>query len=59
MRDLGQMLAYLLFLQRDKPAFGKYNFEQKVTYWVVFFSIAVMSRLVPMDMAISCRISNW
>jgi formate dehydrogenase gamma subunit len=41
-RDAGQMLQYLLFLRKDKPKFGKYNFEQKVTYWFVFFSIGMM-----------------
>ena len=41
-RDAGQMLQYLLFLRKDKPKFGRYNFEQKVTYWFVFFSIAMM-----------------
>jgi len=41
-RDAGQMLQYLLFIRRDKPKFGKYNFEQKVTYWFVFFSIGMM-----------------
>ena len=41
-RDAGQMLQYLLFLRKDKPKFGRYNFEQKVTYWFVFFSIAIM-----------------
>jgi formate dehydrogenase subunit gamma len=41
-RDAGQMLQYLLFMRKDKPKFGKYNFEQKVTYWFVFFSIAIM-----------------
>jgi formate dehydrogenase gamma subunit len=41
-RDAGQMIQYLLFLRKDKPKFGKYNFEQKVTYWFVFFSIAIM-----------------
>jgi formate dehydrogenase gamma subunit len=40
--DAGQMLQYLLFLRKDKPKFGRYNFEQKVTYWFVFFSIAIM-----------------
>jgi formate dehydrogenase subunit gamma len=42
LRDAGQMLQYLLFLRKDKPKFGRYNFEQKVTYWVVFFSLAIM-----------------
>jgi formate dehydrogenase subunit gamma len=41
-RDAGQMLRYLLFLRRDKPKFGRYNFEQKVTYWFIFFGIAIM-----------------
>jgi formate dehydrogenase subunit gamma len=41
-RDAGQMLQYLLFMRKDKPKFGKYNFEQKVTYWFVFFSIGMM-----------------
>lgn len=42
LRDAWHMLQYLLFLRKDKPKFGRYNFEQKVTYWVVFFSIALM-----------------
>lgn len=41
-RDAWQMLQYLLFLRKDKPKFGKYNFEQKVTYWFIFFGIAIM-----------------
>lgn len=41
-RDAGHMLQYLLFLRSDKPRFGRYNFEQKVTYWVVFFSLLIM-----------------
>jgi formate dehydrogenase gamma subunit len=41
-RDAGQMLRYLLFLRKDKPTFGKYNFEQKVTYWFLFSSIGIM-----------------
>jgi formate dehydrogenase gamma subunit len=40
--DAGQMLRYLLFLRKDKPKFGKYNFEQKVTYWFIFFGIGIM-----------------
>jgi cytochrome b subunit of formate dehydrogenase len=36
------MLRYLLFLRKDKPSFGKYNFEQKVTYWFLFISIGIM-----------------
>ena len=41
-RDAGQMLKYLLFLSNQKPKFGKYNFEQKVTYWFLFFGIGIM-----------------
>jgi formate dehydrogenase gamma subunit len=40
--DAWHMLQYLLFLRKDKPKFGRYNFEQKVTYWFVFFGIAMM-----------------
>jgi len=41
-RDTGHMIQYLLFLRNDKPKFGRYNFEQKVTYWFVFFGILIM-----------------
>jgi formate dehydrogenase subunit gamma len=41
-RDAWQMILYLLFLRKEKPAFGKYNFEQKATYWFLFFSLAIM-----------------
>lgn len=41
-RDAGQMMQYLLFLRKDKPRFGRYNFEQKVTYWFVFFAVGIM-----------------
>jgi formate dehydrogenase subunit gamma len=41
-RDAWHMVQYLLFLRKDKPRFGRYNFEQKVTYWFVFFGIAIM-----------------
>lgn len=41
-RDAGQMVAYLLFLRKDKPAYGKYNFEQKITYWFIFVGIGIM-----------------
>jgi formate dehydrogenase subunit gamma len=40
--DAGHMLQYLLFLRKDKPKFGRYNFEQKVTYWFVFFGFLIM-----------------
>jgi formate dehydrogenase subunit gamma len=41
-RDAWQMIRYLLFLTRKKPAYGKYNFEQKFTYWFLFFGIGIM-----------------
>ena len=41
-RDAWQMLKYLLFLSKKKPSFGKFNFEQKVTYWFLFFGIGIM-----------------
>jgi len=41
-RDAWQMLKFLLFLTRKKPVFGKYNFEQKVTYWFLFAGIGIL-----------------
>jgi formate dehydrogenase gamma subunit len=41
-RDAWQMLKYLFFLSEKKPGFGKYNFEQKFTYWFLFMGIGVM-----------------
>lgn len=41
-RDTFQMGRYLLFLTERKPKFAKYNFEQKFTYWFLFFSIGLM-----------------
>jgi formate dehydrogenase gamma subunit len=41
-RDSWHMLLYLLFIKKDKPLFGKYNFEQKITYWFVFFGIGIL-----------------
>jgi formate dehydrogenase subunit gamma len=41
-KDAGRMLAYLLFLRDKKPKFGKYNFEEKATYWFYFFGVAIM-----------------
>ncbi|MCU0489600.1 MAG: cytochrome b/b6 domain-containing protein [Anaerolineales bacterium] len=41
-RDAGQMLAYLLFLRKDRPRYGKYSFEEKITYWFLFFGIGIM-----------------
>ncbi len=41
-KDAWNMLLYLVYVKRQKPAFGKYNFEQKVTYWFLFFTIGIM-----------------
>lgn len=41
-RDALQTIKYLLFLSKEKPAHGKYNFEQKFTYWFVFFGVGIM-----------------
>jgi formate dehydrogenase gamma subunit len=41
-RDAGQMVKYLLFLSNKKPKYGKYNFEQKITYWFLFFGIGIL-----------------
>ena len=41
-RDAWQMFQYLLFMRKEKPKFGRYNFEQKVTYWFIFFGVAIM-----------------
>lgn len=43
LRDAWKMVRYLLFLSREKPRFGKYNFEQKFTYWFLFFGIGIMA----------------
>jgi formate dehydrogenase gamma subunit len=41
-RDAVQMIRYLLFLGDRRPPHGKYTFEQKYTYWFVFFGVAIM-----------------
>ncbi len=40
--DAGHMIQYLLFIRKDNPKFGRYNFEQKVTYWFIFFGFLLM-----------------
>lgn len=42
LRDAWKMTKYLLFLSKEKPVYGKYNFEQKVTYWFIFFGVGIM-----------------
>jgi formate dehydrogenase subunit gamma len=41
-QDAWGMIKYLLFFSGTKPKFGKYNFEQKFTYWFLFFGIGIM-----------------
>jgi formate dehydrogenase subunit gamma len=41
-RDAGQMVVYLLYLRKDKPVYGKYSFEEKITYWFLFFGVGIM-----------------
>ncbi len=41
-KDAWSMLLYLVYAKKQKPAFGKYNFEQKVTYWFLFFTLGIM-----------------
>lgn len=42
LRDAWHTLKYLLFFADKQSAHGKYNFEQKFTYWVIFFAIGIM-----------------
>lgn len=42
LKDAWQMIKYLLFLTDKKPKYGKYNFEQKFTYWFLFLGIGIM-----------------
>ncbi|MEJ2011201.1 MAG: cytochrome b/b6 domain-containing protein [Anaerolineales bacterium] len=41
-RDGFKMLRWLLFIDRKKPSFGKFTFQQKFTYWFFIFGIAIM-----------------
>ena len=41
-KDAGSMTKYLLFLAKRRPKYGKYSFEEKLTYWFLFFSIGIM-----------------
>ena len=42
LRDIWKMTKHLLFLSKEKPVYGKYNFEQKFTYWFIFFGVGIM-----------------
>jgi formate dehydrogenase gamma subunit len=41
-KDAWNTFLYLVFIKKQKPAYGKYNFEQKVTYWFLFFAVGIM-----------------
>ena len=41
-RDGFKMLRWLLFMDRKKPSFGKFTFEQKFTYWFFIFGTVIM-----------------
>jgi formate dehydrogenase gamma subunit len=41
-RDAVTVLRYLLYLSEARPRFGKYNFEQKFTYWFLFTAIGIL-----------------
>jgi len=41
-RDAWEMVRYLLYRREKEPAFGRYNFEQKFTYWFLFVGIGIM-----------------
>jgi formate dehydrogenase gamma subunit len=41
-KDAIHMLAYLVFIRKEPPKFGRYSFEQKVTYWFIFFAVGIM-----------------
>ena len=41
-QDLWGMIKYLIFVNKDKPAYWKYNFEQKFTYWFLLITLGVM-----------------
>lgn len=41
-RQFFQLFAYLLFLRKERPRFGHFNFMQKFEYWAVFWGIPVM-----------------
>ncbi len=37
-----QLMAYLVHLRRERPRFGRFNFNQKFEYWAVFWGMPVM-----------------
>jgi formate dehydrogenase gamma subunit len=43
LKNAWDMTRYLIYLSNKKPNFGKYNFEQKITYWFIFFGIGIMA----------------
>lgn len=41
-REFGQLFAYLLFMRKERPHFGRYNILEKFEYWAVFWGMPVM-----------------
>ncbi|MFQ5806141.1 MAG: cytochrome b/b6 domain-containing protein [Phycisphaerae bacterium] len=41
-REFLQLASHLLFLRRERPLFGRYNFMQKFEYWAVFWGVPIM-----------------
>ena len=41
-RQFGQLFLYMLFIRRERPRFGHFNFMQKFEYWAVFWGIPIM-----------------
>jgi hypothetical protein len=41
-RLFGQLFLYLLFMRRERPKFGHFNFMQRFEYWAVFWGIPIM-----------------
>jgi cytochrome b subunit of formate dehydrogenase len=42
LKQLGQLLAYLLFLRRTRPALGRFSLEEKFEYFGVFWGSALL-----------------
>ena len=40
--DFFQLFAYLLFLRKQRPRFGRFNVFEKFEYWAVFWGMPVM-----------------
>ena len=42
-RHFVQLFAYLLYLRRERPSFGRFNFMQKFEYWAVFWGTPILA----------------